>query len=288
MVLAASLLLISACVPDVEAQERNPVEQAIPTATAQVAPVAVEEAQKTTISSFLSTGVVIVISKASQQMYVFADGALWGSSPVSTGRKGKETPSGVFAILQKKVFHRSNLYNNAPMPFMQRLTWSGIAIHAGHLPGYPASHGCIRLPQAFAKDLYDLTGFTTTGVIITNDPLATDEEALLLAQATDAKVPIDPRRLSPGKPDKRPAARSIPQRRGDQTIQLIAALSSAEASAHWGKLLQRRPELGRMRMTIVPAVVNGRQYYRLRATASGAHSTCRDLKRSGIDCFPVS
>jgi lipoprotein-anchoring transpeptidase ErfK/SrfK len=74
-------------------------------------------------------GVLIVVSLASQRMYVFRDGALWDSSKVSTGKRGNETPVGTFPILQKKVHHRSNLYNDAPMPYMQRLTWGGVALH---------------------------------------------------------------------------------------------------------------------------------------------------------------
>jgi len=101
--------------------------------------------------------VSIVVSIPAQRMYVYRDSMLIAVSTVSTGSRGRETPTGEFTILQKNVFHRSNLYSNAPMPFMQRLTWDGIALHAGHLPGYPASHGCIRLPKAFAKQLYQLT-----------------------------------------------------------------------------------------------------------------------------------
>lgn len=92
-----------------------------------------------------------------QRMYVFDGDELVGFTTVSTGKKGKETPTGVFKILQKKVYHESNIYANAPMPFMQRLTWDGIALHEGYNPGYPASHGCIRLPKIFAKALYDAT-----------------------------------------------------------------------------------------------------------------------------------
>ena len=92
---------------------------------------------------------------------MFKGGTLVDSAPVSTGKKGHETPAGIFPILQKKVHHRSNRYSNAPMPYMQRLTWTGIALHAGPLPGYRASHGCIRLPRAFAKKLYGLTSFST-------------------------------------------------------------------------------------------------------------------------------
>ena len=101
--------------------------------------------------------VSIVISLPQQRAFVYRDGQLIGVSTVSTGSEGRETPVGEFTILQKKTFHRSNLYSNAPMPYMQRLTWDGIALHAGHLPGYPASHGCIRLPKEFARQLYDIT-----------------------------------------------------------------------------------------------------------------------------------
>ena len=74
-----------------------------------------------------------------------------GASTVSTGKPGHATPTGVFTILQKEVDHKCNLYDDAPMPFMQRLTWSGVAMHAGHLPGFPASHGCIRLPATMPE-----------------------------------------------------------------------------------------------------------------------------------------
>jgi hypothetical protein len=103
----------------------------------------------------------IVVSLSQQKAFVYKAGALLVASPVSTGRRGHETPTGTFPILEKQVHHRSNKYSNAPMPFMQRLTPYGIALHAGHLPGYPASHGCIRLPWGFAKRLYGLTGYGT-------------------------------------------------------------------------------------------------------------------------------
>lgn len=101
--------------------------------------------------------VALIVSIAAQQAYVLRGGVLIAITSVSTGARGHETPVGDFAILEKKAFHRSNLYSNAPMPHMQRLTWSGIALHGGHLPGYPASHGCIRLPPAFARQLFALT-----------------------------------------------------------------------------------------------------------------------------------
>jgi hypothetical protein len=92
-----------------------------------------------------------------------------GASTVSSGKSGKETPTGVFTILQKKKEHYSKKYNNAPMPNMQRLTWYGIALHAGNLPGYPASHGCIRLPSKFSALLFGATDLGMT-VVITSMP----------------------------------------------------------------------------------------------------------------------
>ena len=112
--------------------------------------------------------VVIVVSIAQQRAYAYRNGIPIGISTVSTGKKGHETPTGVFTLLQKYVDHKSNLYNNAPMPYMQRLTWDGIAMHAGNLPGYPASHGCVRLPLGFAKLLYGVTRLGLT-VIVTKD-----------------------------------------------------------------------------------------------------------------------
>jgi len=109
--------------------------------------------------------VVIVVSIAQQRAYAYRNGVPIGISTVSTGKKGHETPTGVFTLLQKNVDHRSNLYNSAPMPYMQRLTWDGIAMHAGNLPGYPASHGCVRLPLAFARLLYGVTRLGLTVII---------------------------------------------------------------------------------------------------------------------------
>jgi hypothetical protein len=130
-----------------------------------------------TAQQAMRDGVLIVVSLKSQQLFVFRDGQLWASSKVSTGKKGHETPTGEFPILQKKVHHRSNLYSNAPMPYMQRLTWDGVALHAGRIPGYAASHGCIRLPADFAQDLYKITDFTSSVVVVTDRPIASAEAA---------------------------------------------------------------------------------------------------------------
>jgi hypothetical protein len=120
--------------------------------------------------------VVIIISLPNQLAYVYRNGILIGVSTVSTGMPGYETPTGVFTILDKRRHHLSNLYEGAEMPYMQRLTWDGIALHGGHLPGYPASHGCIRLPLKFSKLLFGITTWETT-VMIT-DAHAAPPEAL--------------------------------------------------------------------------------------------------------------
>ncbi len=87
----------------------------------------------------------IVISIKKQQLTLYAGGQAVAHSQVSTGVPGHPTPQGVFSIIQKQIYHESNLYSSAPMPYMQRITWSGVAMHQGVVPGRPASHGCIRL-----------------------------------------------------------------------------------------------------------------------------------------------
>ena len=113
--------------------------------------------------------VLAVVSIAKQRITVYGAGGVLGHSPVSSGRPGYATPTGVFTILQKNRFHRSNIYSGAPMPFMQRLTWSGVALHAGALPGFPASHGCIRLPASFAQDLWGITKLGARVVVAPDD-----------------------------------------------------------------------------------------------------------------------
>ena len=113
-----------------------------------------------------STGpVFLVIDLTRQRVLLYRGGVPIAASTISSGSKGRETPTGLFTILQKEVVHRSRTYDDAPMPYMQRLTWKGVAMHAGHDPGYPASHGCIRLPRGFAKRLYDVTKLGTPVMI---------------------------------------------------------------------------------------------------------------------------
>jgi lipoprotein-anchoring transpeptidase ErfK/SrfK len=129
--------------------------------------------------------VSVMVSLDEQRAYVYRDGQRIGRSTVSSGKPGHDTPTGVFEILQKQKMHHSNRYENertgapAPMPWMQRLTWDGVALHAGHVRARPASHGCVRLPAEFAEQLYRIT--RTGGiVVITRNGV---DEALSLASA---------------------------------------------------------------------------------------------------------
>ncbi|MFL6350379.1 MAG: L,D-transpeptidase family protein, partial [Bryobacteraceae bacterium] len=127
---------------------------------------------------------MVLVSVPEQTMHVYCNGILIGRSSVSTGSKGNATPGGVFSILEKKQEHYSKKYDNAPMPNMQRLTWTGIAMHSGNLPGYPASHGCIRLPFDFSQLLFNET--SKGGTVVVGDgktpvPHLASNPGLLLA-----------------------------------------------------------------------------------------------------------
>jgi lipoprotein-anchoring transpeptidase ErfK/SrfK len=115
---------------------------------------------------------IIAVSIDNQKVRIFDDHGVFAEAPVSTGMRGHPTPTGVFSVIQKHKLHHSNIYSGAPMPYMQRITWSGVAMHAGVLPGYPASHGCIRMPMSFAVKMWNWTKmgarvFVTPGEIMT-------------------------------------------------------------------------------------------------------------------------
>jgi lipoprotein-anchoring transpeptidase ErfK/SrfK len=126
--------------------------------------------------------VEVVVSIPQQRAYVYRAGTLIGVTTVSTGRPGHRTPTGTFRISEKHREHYSNRYNNAPMPFMQRLTNDGIALHAGHIPGTPASHGCVRLPLAMARNLFGVTRVGAQVHIVDRTPVA--GQALAMVRPT--------------------------------------------------------------------------------------------------------
>ncbi|MCH8616648.1 L,D-transpeptidase family protein [Sphingomonas sp. SM33] len=135
---------------------------------------------------------LFVVNLETQRAVLFRNGVPIAATTISSGKAGNETPTGVFTILQKRKEHYSKTYNNAPMPNMQRLTWSGIALHAGKLPGYPASHGCIRLPHAFSTLLFGATEMGMTVVItsIPAVPSGSDAPALATMAAATPTVPL--------------------------------------------------------------------------------------------------
>ena len=133
--------------------------------------------------------VLIIVSTPDQILYVYRNGVRIGRSTISTGRIGHRTPVGVFTILQKQVDHYSTIYHGASMPYMERLTWGGIALHGGDLPGFADSHGCIRLPLEFAKKLYTITDKGVTVMVTDGNPrLVTSDHPgyLLAAQGNEA------------------------------------------------------------------------------------------------------
>ena len=161
---AAPLL---ACLAPISAHAQTP-DTAVATDTS-AAPLSEDQADSLKAGDYLwnpnvaAAGVInIVVDLDRQVAFVYRGGALIGISTVSTGRDGHETPIGSFTILQKQVDHKSNLYHEASMPFMERLTWDGVALHAGGVPGYRESHGCVHLPIAFAKALYGVTDIGAT------------------------------------------------------------------------------------------------------------------------------
>jgi hypothetical protein len=115
-----------------------------------------------------------VVSIADQHVTLYSNGVRVAQGPVSTGVPGRPTPTGVFSIIQKDRFHHSNLYSNAPMPYMERITWSGVALHEGPLPGYPASHGCIRMTHDFAARLWQVARLGVRVIVARNDVAPVD------------------------------------------------------------------------------------------------------------------
>jgi hypothetical protein len=130
--------------------------------------------------------IVVVVSLTEQRAYVYRNGVEIGFTTVSTGKPGHETPTGIFTVLQKDKDHRSSKYNNAPMPYQERLTWDGVALHAGGLPGYPESHGCVHLPSKFAEELFGASHMGMTVVIVDNKTAPAD------VVHPAALAPVDP------------------------------------------------------------------------------------------------
>lgn len=131
--------------------------------------------------------VVALVSIPKQQLYLYRHGVLIGVSSVSTGKRGYGTPAGIFTVLEKDRFHRSRTYDNAPMPYANRLTWDGVALHAGHVTGAPASHGCIRLPAQFARLLFSVSTKGMTVIVLGYESQAFRLAHPVMVLPTDSK-----------------------------------------------------------------------------------------------------
>ena len=186
--------------------------------------------------------IVVVVSLPEQKAYVYRNGVRIGVSSASTGKPGHGTPTGVFMVLQKDKDHRSKTYGNAPMPYTERLTWDGVALHAGGLPGYPSSHGCIHLPSEFARLLFDASPRGMTVVI-----------------ADDNSEPVDvvhPAALSPvdakqGKTIKVPRLSSSEEFRWQPENAMDGPISIVMSGADRRVLVYRNGvEIGRAKLTI--------------------------------------
>jgi L,D-transpeptidase-like protein len=177
-------------------------------------------------------------------LYVYRNGVRIAASTCSTAKLGHQTPTGVFKILQKDKNHHSSTYDNAPMPYMNRLTWSGIALHAGQLPGYPASHGCVRLPKEFAELLFGVTKLGMTVVIaddksqpeqVTHPGMVLGEYAAREFNAVDTAIKAT--EYSEGH-DPAPKSPSVVVSSADKSIQVF----DSGALAASGKVEIQNPE----------------------------------------------
>jgi L,D-transpeptidase catalytic domain len=179
---------------------------------------------------------IISISIASQHLTVYDQSTPIAHAPISTGMAGHATPMGVFSVIQKQRWHQSNIYSGAPMPFMQRITWSGVAMHAGVLPGYPASHGCIRMPYEFAVRLYGMTKMGARVFVTRNDvtPVAFTDPHLFTPKPQDDAQLVLP--AAPAQASDRPVDTGSRVASADalvplKTTESPAAVVVADASA---------------------------------------------------------
>ncbi|HUI20397.1 MAG TPA: L,D-transpeptidase family protein [Methylocella sp.] len=188
-----------------------------------------------------------IVTLSNQRVTIYdADGWIL-RAPVSSGQTGYETPAGIYSVIQKEEEHYSNLYDDASMPFMQRITWSGIALHSGPLPGYPASHGCIRMPYEFAQRLFGMTKIGMRVIVARQDvhPVEIDHPALFKPKPVPADISLqtltehwgaardDPQVAPPGSSALTEIDGSSPARTGQpgMTLNSIAAVKMAAADA---------------------------------------------------------
>ena len=192
-----------------------------------------------------------IVALRNQRITIYDTDGWIMRAPISSGQTGYETPAGIYSVIQKEAEHYSNLYDDASMPFMQRITWSGIALHAGVLPGHAASHGCVRMPYAFAKQLFDMTKLGLRVIVARNDvsPAAITHPALFKPKMTGSDIALATQ-IADGHagreqplataPDGATPASNAPLTQHWQLLKSIAAVKAAEAEAAAKKVDQVR------------------------------------------------
>lgn len=215
---------------------------------------------------------LLIVNTHTQRALLFRNGVPIAATTVSTGRPGRETPTGVFTVLEKQIVHHSSKYDNAPMPYMQRLTWQGVALHAGNLPGYPASHGCIRMPAGFAKLLYATTALGMT-VVITDHP----------TQPRIAPTPQIVASGSDGSAEPQGAIEWTPEKSPSGPVSIVVSAADGRAV-----VLRNGVEIGSAPVSVEGAVT-GTWAYALRSVdASGQKWMRVQLSDAGgLDALPV-
>src|SRR5215472_16425073 len=197
------------------------------------------------------TPLMAIVALRNQRITIYDTSGWIMRAPISSGQTGYETPAGIYSVIQKEAEHYSNLYDDASMPFMQRITWSGIALHAGVLPGHAASHGCVRMPYQFAKQLFDMTKLGMRVIVARNDvsPAAIAHPALFKPKMADSELALatqvtvghaDREQTLATTPDVAAPASDRPLTQHWELLKSIAAAKAAEAGAAAKKVDQVR------------------------------------------------
>ena len=250
-----------------------------------------KRADESVLSRPAGVPLMAIVSIREQRVTIYdAQGRIL-RAPVSTGQTGYETPAGIYSIIQKNAEHYSNLYDDASMPFMQRITWSGIALHAGALPGYPASHGCIRMPLSFAERLFELTNMGMRVIVVPSDvtPAEIAHPALFKPRPLGAEVSVatqpppgqeQPMRLGAGAPGGNVPPPTIPPRRLE-TLRSIAATRAAEAEVAAKKADEARSVAAKL-------ATESARLAKAQRLAEGAKQRAEALLRNGEEALAAA
>ena len=241
----------------------------------------------------IGTPLMAIVSLSNQKITIY-DAEGWVlRAPVSSGQSGYETPAGIYSVLQKEEEHVSNLYDDASMPFMQRITWSGIALHAGVLPGYPASHGCVRMPYEFAERLFDMTKIGMRVIVAPNDVRPEEIDHPVLFKPKPVRADIAASTLAVHWDNIRTNGETVPQDAASPaeplvTLKAIAAARTAEANAAERKANSARQTAARMtmealRLTHAAEIAKNRAETQLRQAEAAleAATAPEEIERAG-------